>query len=473
MSDSDPVLFTRAAKRRTENAVLAYEHRGRSAIGKAYHRTEGFDEDGRGPGGSGVGGCCCLETKCPVIEGVDGPIVPIYLELNLPNFRCNCEPDGAEAGGDLSSIRLYRYPSDDESIEIWRTIADNMTCAATIGTLADCTTTAHWVWSLNEDSCDPGSCCYECVELTPGDPEGGYGWTFCDESEDNCRHCGTCDVPVTPPCGPAQLGFTETYDCVDSEPSPSWVFVSVDDEDCECTPVPPDYEPDWDGMGDPPTAETECHGTKLVTVDGEQLPAIWELKKYTGTDYYGCDKTTLQFIVGVSVYYTYQLTRRCGGRGFCYQCVNSFSIQTCGPSKCAVPPPGTICVTPRLSGSQICNPCGEDPMAIVLTNYHGKWQTELGTTIVLLPVPEDMTYPIDGSASEGCAWVRYLPEICDECYIYATTDELTWAVQERDETGAQTASGITGANCVAFEFKWPGDTLETPFITGTPRTITE
>jgi len=326
---------------------------------------------GGSDGGTGGGGCCCNEFDCIRVPGIPDSVVitPEYYEFTPSTLTCGCDP----APGARVKVKLYRPDLDD--LTVWESLHgeddDPPMCLGTTAEVVDCTVTATWIWVL-----DPTECVGTCEYNSADDPEAGLYWQI-DLAETDCTGNNCLEQPcgcksalseangddVTDPTGLGQELSTpcgNTADDLSCAPG-HWEFVSVDDEDCNCTPV----EPDFDGTEADQTATTTCDGTKVVDSSETLLPAWWRLTVVSALGPYGCDETVLEFIIGINVVLTFPLLNACA-ETFCPRCVNSFKLTTCLP-RCT-DGPTVICLKPvrpnRIEGdfgSQSC--CNAPPYA--------------------------------------------------------------------------------------------------------------
>lgn len=170
----------------------------------------------------------------------------------------------------------------------------NSTCAG-----EDCVPDTDALDAYNDahpEGCD-GPQSFNCV--IEDDP---YHWVLISESDAECD----C-IPPEPDIDGEEPGQTVETDCDGSKLSPSepcvteatwtwnsstnqWEGPTLADEDCNCTAPAPDIEGTENGQ----ETTTECE----VTEDNETLrDSYWRLTIVPDKDYFGCDGTTLDFII--------------------------------------------------------------------------------------------------------------------------------------------------------------------------------
>lgn len=305
---------------------------------------------------SGIGGdirsdCgCCDPTNCVTLNSesqIPEVILATRYTFRLPTlFNCLCDLEEGSPGGDVT------MDSVDGSITQFR--SEVFQCLGQPSETEACSTTAHWEWQ--ESTCED-----ECTFYT--DPSSGpmgefgpdFAWqaatsppeTAPDVPCDTPGGCG-CSIPSEPP---TDYGQSTTSPCLPFGEAEGWVLTSLDDPDCDCTPVEPDFEGELEQ-----TAETECVGTKVVEGEEDYLDSYWELNIGSqSTDYYGCEEaSTLSFVVGGEVRLKYKIPNPC--KPFCRMCENKFELVSCGPFKC-INIPGVICVKPDITTYVPCSLC--------------------------------------------------------------------------------------------------------------------
>ena len=334
-------------------------------------------EDDTDGGVNNSNGSSCDEMSCLNIPGLTDdlcknlPLWPEYYEFELPSLDCRCTPSGAER-----TVKLYSTAADNVVWESKHGDSDpeQFTCKASNHSLEACTNTATWRWT---------------VVTLPNICSGHYdwhvdsfgNWAFGNASgiqTDPC-HCSETgaicgDNGSTPTDSTAGLpvGYEITKPCCNElGPNPadcnncgyidsgSWVLQSVSNEDCDCTPV----EPDFDGSEDGDTATTTCTGTAPTACAEIDVVSFWRLTIGSGVDYYGQpDPTTLELITGSDTRLLLYLDNP--HRAFCPSCVNSFRTATCKACRYA---PSIICVIPRLVGG--LSSCAYCKDAVVPSKY--------------------------------------------------------------------------------------------------------
>lgn len=313
--------------------------------------TNKIADDSGSSGGTDL--CCCDELNCLRIPGIPASTVltPDYLEFTPNTLVCGCTPvEDAK-----KTVQLYDV--DPVNHLIWEqkhgTDDHPFQCLVPAGSTAPCTVTATYKWVAAITNPCAGTCSWSAFATSPGSPSTTYLWkdpVF--NCTGDCLGCG--NPPNSTP--PTSLSDTITTPCVSNSPTPHWELQGVDDVDCHCTPVQPDYSGTVIGQ----IATTTCTGTKVVTGSASVLRvAFWRLTIVKDLNYVGCDDTVLQFIIGTTVVLTYYLKRPCGNiRQFCLECTNSFNISSpCKPI--CTSGPSTICLVPRIpnyygSGSGWC-----------------------------------------------------------------------------------------------------------------------
>jgi len=328
-------------------------------------------EDDTDGGVNNSNGSSCDEMSCLNIPGLtddlckDLPLWPEYYEFELPSLDCRCTPSGAER-----TVKLYSTSIENTVWESKHGDSDpeQFTCKASNHSLEACTNTATWRWT---------------VVTLPNICSGHYdwhvdsfgNWAFGNASgiqTDPC-HCSETgaicgDNGSTPTDSTAGLpvGYEITKPCCNElGPNPadcnncgyidsgSWVLQSVSNEDCDCTPV----EPDFDGSEDGDTATTTCTGTAPTACAEIDVVSFWRLTIGSGVDYYGQpDPTTLELITGSDTRLLLYLDNP--HRAFCPSCVNSFRTGTC---KACTKAPSIICLLPILKGGlTTCGACKDN-----------------------------------------------------------------------------------------------------------------
>lgn len=380
-------------------------------------------------GGTGGGGCCCNELDCLRVSGVpdEVEINPEYYEFTPSTLVCGCDP----AADAQAKVRLYQVDPDDDTV--WESPhgeedEDVPQCLGTANETVSCIVTATWKWTT--DGTCTGLCNWVSNETSPG----VFEWTT---AGNNCvvecgEGLGSCDSnpPASPPTADGQETTTA---CIQD---PHWVLDSVDDDECECTPEQPDY----DGTEPDETAETTCEGTKVVDSSETLLSGFWRLTINETIDYFGCDQTRLEFIIGENVALSYKLTRNCNGKPFCRKCVNSFSVQTCFP-RCTAGP-STICLTPKLSVT-LCPAC-ETPKLILLENFQ-----------VFAPTGFSDVWVGDFllQAETECSWYCQLPPLTvDTVDDFIVDAQLCSAIALRTVYTGQLRVGVTGNAIDGYEW---------------------
>lgn len=293
-------------------------------------RRRVYDGGDDGLGGTGGSGCCCEINKCLKLAGVTTPIKPTFYKFIMPRFRCYCD-DEAEGAWN------YLYQVDPLDDTVWESEPE-LLCKGTTTTTIPCTNTATWNWVT--DSC--GSTCQYISVAAPECALFHFKWVL---NSDSCA--SPCNCPAAPHCNnligphPTAAGQVLNLECA-GPTGGHWVLASVSDPDCDCTPA----EPTFDGEPGVP-ATTECDGFKTVDATATSVPSKWRLTIARTRDYRDCDLTKLEFLIGADVIFTYYLTLPCAPhRGFCRDCVNSFTIIQCGPSQCRLEPAPVICLEP-------------------------------------------------------------------------------------------------------------------------------
>lgn len=235
------------------------------------------------------GGCCCKELKCLNIDGVPETveIKPEYYEFTPTELLCNCvPPEDAQR-----TVHLYQVDPEDDTIwEQKHGIDDNpYQCYGTASGTVDCIVTATWIWVLNEDC---GNCTWQ-RQPGPG------GWPTDVLVDTNCSPGCECDTPPSvfdPEHPPLDGSGNFSLPCLPTEGDTGhWELVGTDDPECDCIPE----EPDFEGTSEGQEATTSCASTKVV--EGEEeilLVSFWRLTIVEELDYYGCDQSKLEFIIG-------------------------------------------------------------------------------------------------------------------------------------------------------------------------------
>lgn len=269
--------------------------------------------DNGGGGGSGdtSGSCCCDELNCLSVSTIPllGSLKPTYYEFTQGSLVCGCTPPGRAIG----SVQLYDV--DPVNHLVWEqkhTPADNPPmCLAPAGSQIPCTLTASWVWSPGNS--DQGTCSGTWNVTANGvNPStgGANGFTV---TSDNSVCSATGQTGINSGCGTVadsawptgslqgwlnsvSAGATTT---VSLSPIPcggnaGWVLQGVDDPSCVCTPTAPDFAGTVAGQ----TAMTTCAGSKTVKGNTTLQVAFWRLTIVPALNYFGCDATRLEFIIG-------------------------------------------------------------------------------------------------------------------------------------------------------------------------------
>lgn len=314
------------------------------------------DEDG----GTGGSGCCCNEFHCLRIPGLPSTVTlrPSFYEFTPSTLLCGCDPTAkARLKTRLYRVTEYVYESkhgvSDDPIE----------CLTPKLVEVDCTATATWVWT--QANCNaPTVCSGGCQYLYNGSTWQVTSNTCGDSSVAGCFSCNGCAAPeggfpVSPSPGDTLTTACADPDILDPEPA-HWELVGIDVPSCDCTPA----QPDFDGTSLGQTATTTCDVTSEVESDTEFELAVayWRLTISETLDYYGCDQTKLEFIVGTKVMFTLYLQDRCGKR-FCRICTTTFRLSSCVPL--CEDGPTTICLKPVLPVA-ICT-CSDTPIVPLAT----------------------------------------------------------------------------------------------------------
>lgn len=406
----------------------------------------GGSSGGAGSGASSGTTCCCDESKCLKIPGIDIPITPAYYEIQLPSsFLCGCNPTSAEAG----KIQLYQSDAVDDTI--WESA--KIKCMADIPTYESCTQTGYWMWIVPlADECTGTGCVWTFS------PDGSGQWrvtTF------DCQFCAGCVSPEGGfPTDPVPGQTVSGEGCVPfpevDPPPPYWQLQGVEDEECDCVPD----EPDFDGSSHGQEAETTCESTKIVGATEDLVDTWWRLTIVEELSYYGCDDTVLEFIQDEGPIVQYHLQRQCGNsRPFCRQCVNTFAITTCGPTKCDTQPPGLLCLEPKIPTSYPCNimQCGDTPKVLRIANFElensapNSWAATEGGLAAINAVWAKDYYLYSGVPNEdgvSCSWrANFVPIFRGSEGDYGSCGEET-VTADRYLVGSITVvlypDGITG-----------------------------
>lgn len=308
------------------------------------------EPDSGGVGGTGGGGCCCDESKCLRVPGFDSPIVPRYYELDVALLDCVCEQMPGS-----NKVQLYQVDPDDDTI--WESKHD--IDAGDVPPLCSpqgCKNIATWEWT------DP-TCTGECHYYSIDDGLGGYAWQIDSGLSVECvEPCPACEAANFTPL-PTGLGQTTTKPCIPVTSGPIWNLVSQSNPTCGCVPDPPDY----DGTVDGQTATTECvFGTPTSP---DPVPSFWRLTIGT-IDYYGCDSTKLEFIIGDVTALVAYLDPNCqfaNQRPFCRECVNTFRVKACKPD--CPSHPTVICLEPKFP-TLPCSSCADLSLGFVVTDFY-------------------------------------------------------------------------------------------------------
>lgn len=312
--------------------------------------TAADDDESNGTGG---GGCCCNEFDCLRIPGLPSSVNlrPAFYEFTPSALLCGCDP----ALKAQLKVRLYqvtgnlwesKHEASDEPPE----------CLTPKIVSTPCTVTATWEW-VADAPCD-GNCEYICQT----DPELPFTFRWQERTNTCLPGCACDDIAVGESIDgiPCNLGNNGLIHSIASCKGGAWQLLGVDDETCECTPV----EPDFDGSTDGQTATTTCDSTitEESETEFELAIAYWRLTISETLDYYGCDQTKLEFIVGTKVMFTHYLQDRCGKR-FCRICTTTFRLSSCAPL-CA-DGPTAICLKPVVPVA-ICT-CSDTPVVPLAT----------------------------------------------------------------------------------------------------------
>lgn len=332
-------------------------------------------------GGNGGAGCCCAENRCLRLPGhptLPKAWSPEYYTIRHPAMMCGCSPAGSES----ADVKLYQVDPDND--RIWESkhgyFDTPLLCLGSNQESVTCTVTATWTWTLTDDT---GFCTGHFDWHVANRGDGLGTWAVGNNAgiqTDPC-HCSNGGAPCgdngSPPSSDATLlsiGTETTKPCCNPEganpiecstcdpvSAGHWVLTSVDDEACDCDPV----EPDFDGTTEGQTATTTCDATKIVDGSELLLTSYWRLTIVDDLDYYGCDSTMLQFVIGNTTIMTYFLATPCGGpqhltRSFCRECINTFKSSTCN-ARCETSPT-VICLEPVVEGGGLipCSACKDN-----------------------------------------------------------------------------------------------------------------
>lgn len=353
---------------------------------------------------------CCDPTNCVSIpDNFLGDFEPHTYKITLPvGFNCECD------SSDLPEGKI-----------ILRRIVDSTTtfrsrifqCTGTPPTTESCTTTAHWIWTGDTGPCDTGterSCTYVCVLVfdNPDPMPDTYEWQLTGQTcECDCYPTVNTPIDGVPPDA-AHEGQTITTTSTCWESGPHWEFVSLDDSDCTCTLV----QPDFDGSVIGQTATTDCTGTRPAGGTPTYLDSYWELR-IAESGYYGCEyASVLDWIIGGAVRLRYTQANVC--KPFCRLCENKFELFTCGPFDCENIP-GVICVLPTLGyiddGVPIVAGCCDEPVRL---------PEVYAVTIPDLPAVTNEPFTIHGTPDDVISFM------CDQVQgtflLYWDEDEVWW-----------------------------------------------
>jgi hypothetical protein len=367
-------------------------------------------------------GSSCNEMRCMNIPGLTDnlcpPRVPIvdYYSFFAGTLDCSCTQ--ADAAGTL--IKLYEVDHLTHNVyESPHVEGDptTMLCKGTNDNVETCTVTATWKWGA---TCG-GTCGGTYTYTNNGDPFPGTPFI----AQAINYTCGSCTGEFTgclPDCsgaGPyfipghvpgSNCDFTSlphgesvTVPAVgDCTSSGGWVLQGVDDDTCNCTPLPPDFDGEPDDE-----ATTTCTGTKPTDCTEEQKISFWRLT--IAVDYYGKNATTLEFIVGADVRLSYYADNT--KRLFCRDCINSFRTATC---RACLRAPSIICLQPTLdSGTVVCTGCKG---SVIPRRYAMMVEYGPGANVCGVPLATFTAGPFLSSLLEGCF-------VAFNCFAVHETDD--------------------------------------------------
>jgi hypothetical protein len=285
----------RELSRRIDDLESAGQSRGARTVRFGSLPNSDTSIDDNETGSTGGGGCCCNELDCLRVPGLPAGITltPEYYEFSPGLLLCGCTP-AADA-----QLPVKLYDVDPVHHLVWEskhgTDDHPPMCLGTTSETVPCTVTATWIW-LGASSCT-GSCNFTCQLTDLGHGSGPqYNWS----QHNNCSTGCGCTDPNSPfvgaaiggsECHSGTVGTTVSTSCITGK----WNLQGVDDAACNCTPD----QPDFDGTMDGQTATTSCTGTKVVDSSDTLLPTFWRLTIVTALDYFGCDKTKLEFHIGL------------------------------------------------------------------------------------------------------------------------------------------------------------------------------